>query len=140
MPSNPLASLAAYSQFLAQSLEQPSVRHSTVSVWSDSPYTGIAEGEVLGPGNVRLRLREECDFEAGRITSYGYEFYRREERLFWYDDFPHPDDPSLASTFPHHKHQPPDIRHHRVPAPELSFSTPNLPFLLCTLAKIAADS
>jgi len=49
-------------------------------------------------------------------------------------------DASLASTFLHHKHQPPDIRHHRVPAPELSFSTPNLPFLLRTLAKLAADS
>jgi hypothetical protein len=74
MASNPLASLAAYSRFLAHSLEQPGVRHSTVSVWSDSPYTGIAEGEVLGPGNLRLRLREEFDFAAGRITSYGYEF------------------------------------------------------------------
>jgi hypothetical protein len=45
---------------------------------------------------------------------------------------------SLASTFPHHQHLPPDIRHHRVPAPELSFSAPNLPFLLRTLAKLAA--
>ena len=140
MASDPLTALAAYSYFLAQSLEQPGVRHSTVSVWSDSPYTGIAEGEVLGPGNVRLRLREEFDFAAGRITSYGYEFYRGEERLFWYDDFPHPDDPSLASTFPHHQHLPPDIRHHRVPAPELSFSTPNLPFLLRILAELAAES
>ena len=140
MASNPLTSLAAYSHFLAQTLEQPEVRHSTVRVWSDSTYTGIAEGEVLGPGNVRLRLREELDFAAGRITSYGYEFYRGEERLFWYDDFPHPDDPSLVSTFPHHKHLPPDIRHHRVPAPELSFSTPNLPFLLRTLAELAAES
>jgi hypothetical protein len=140
MASDPLTALAAYSRFLAQTLEQPGVRHSTVSVWSDSPYTGIAEGEVLGPGNVRLRLREELDFAAALITSYGYEFYRGEERLFWYDDFPHPDDPSLAATFPHHKHLPPDIRHHRVPAPELSFSAPNLPFLLRTLATLAAES
>ncbi|MGQ9626402.1 MAG: toxin-antitoxin system TumE family protein [Anaerolineae bacterium] len=28
------------------------------------------------------------------------------ERLYWYDDFPHPNDPILASTFPHHKHIP----------------------------------
>ena len=49
-------------------------------------------------------------------------------------------DPSLASTFPHHKHLPPDIRHHRVPAPELSFFTPNLPFLLRTLAELASES
>jgi len=43
--------------------------------------------------------------------------------------FPHPNDPSLASTDPHHKHVPPNIKHHRVPAPDLSFTRPNLPFL-----------
>ena len=32
--------------------------------------------------------------------------------------------------FPHHKHVPPDIKHHRVPAPDLSFTRPNLPFLI----------
>jgi hypothetical protein len=76
-----------------------------------------------------------------------YETWRRRKAAYdqqvktkGVDDFPHPDDPSLASTFPHHKHQPPDIRHHRVPAPELSFSTPNLPFLLRTLAELAAGS
>ena len=48
----------------------------------------------------------------------------------WYDSFPHPNDPSLASTDPHHKHVPPNIKHHRVPAPDLSFTRPNLPFLI----------
>jgi hypothetical protein len=85
-----------------------------------------------------LRLREEVDFDAGLITSYGYEFYRGEERLGWYDDFPHPNDPSLASTFPHHKHVPPDIRHHRIPAPGISFEAPNLPFLLQELDALAS--
>jgi len=36
----------------------------------------------------------------------------------------------LASTHPHHKHIPPDIKHNRIPAPELSFTQPNLPFLM----------
>jgi hypothetical protein len=31
---------------------------------------------------------------------------------------------------PHHKHIPPDIKNHRLPAPELSFTRPNLPFLI----------
>ena len=30
----------------------------------------------------------------------------------------------------HHKHVPPDIRHHRIPAPGMSFVVPNLPGLL----------
>ncbi len=75
-------------------------------------------------------MREELDFDAGLITSYGYEVYRGEERLYWYDDFPHPNDTSLASTFPHHKHIPPDIKHNRVPSPGIRFTRPNLAFLL----------
>ena len=79
---------------------------------------------------MRLRIREELDFDAGLITSYGYEVYRGRDRLFWYDDFPHPNDPTLASTFPHHKHVPPDIRHNRVPAPGMRFDRPNLEKIL----------
>ena len=48
----------------------------------------------------------------------------------WYDPQPHPDQPALASTHPHHKHVLPDIKHHRVPAPGLRFDGPNLPLLI----------
>jgi hypothetical protein len=138
MPEPPLKSLAAYSRFVAETLQHPCILHSTLRVWSDSPYTGIAEGEVFSAGGVRLRLREELDFDAGLITAYGYEFYRGDERLCWYDDFPHPNDPSLASTFPHHKHVPPDILHNRIRAPAMRFGAPNLPVLLEELATLAA--
>jgi hypothetical protein len=75
-------------------------------------------------------MREELDFEAGLITAYGYEVCRGEEKLYWYDDFPHPHDPTLAGTHPHHKHIPPDIKHNRIPAPNMSFTQPNLPALI----------
>lgn len=130
MADNPLKSLGGYSRFLAVLLDRPTVDRSTIVVWSDSPYTGIAEGEVFFSNGLRLRMREELDFDAGLITSYGYEVYRQNEKLFWYDDFPHPHDPVLASTFPHHKHIPPDIKHNRIPAPDMSFKQPNLPWLL----------
>jgi hypothetical protein len=130
MSDDPLESLANYSRFVAELLDHPAVERSTVGVWSDSPYTGIVEGEVFFSNGIRLRLREELDFDAGLITSYGYEVYRREERLYWYDDFPHPNDPTLASTFPHHKHVPPDVKRNRIPAPEMSFTRPNLPVLV----------
>ena len=71
-------------------------------------------------------MREELDFADGLITSYGYEVYLGPDRLYWYDDFPHPEDPALASTFPHHKHVPPDIRRNRIPALSLRFTGPNL--------------
>jgi hypothetical protein len=130
MSDQPLKSLSDYSRFVAELLNRPPVERSTVTVWSASPYTGVAEGEVFFSNNLRLRIREELDFDAGLITAYGYEVYRETDRLYWYDDFPHPDDPTLASTFPHHKHVPPNIKRNRIPAPEISFTEPNLPVLL----------
>jgi len=130
MSNHPLTSIADYSRFVAELFDQPTVQGSTVSVWSASPYTGVAEGEVTFVSGIRLRMREELDFDAGLITSYGYEVYQGEERLYWYDDFPHPNDPALASTFPHHKHVPPDIKRNRIPAPEITFKGPNLLVLI----------
>ncbi|MBI5651830.1 MAG: hypothetical protein HZC40_15535 [Chloroflexi bacterium] len=133
-----LNSLAKYSQFVAELLDRPDITRSTFSVWSDSPFTGVAEGDVYFANGLHLRAREELDFDAGIITSYGYEIYRDEERLCWYDDFPHPNDATLASTFPHHKHIPPDIKRHRVPAPEISFTRPNLLAILREIENLAS--
>jgi hypothetical protein len=135
--SNPLKSLISYSHFVAEALDRGTVDRSTVAVWSTSPYTGVAEGEVFLLHDFRLRMREELDFEAGLITAYGYEVYRSEEKLYWYDDFPHPNDPTLASTFPHHKHVPPDIKHNRIPAPGMSFTQPNLLVLIREIEELA---
>ena len=130
MATSPLSSQANYSRFLAKLLDRPTVKRSTVVVWSTSRYTGVAEGEVFFEQGFKLRMREEIDFWEGLITSYGYEVYRNHEKLYWYDDFPHPEDPTLTETFPHHKHVPPDIKRHRVPAPEISYHIPNLPTLI----------
>jgi hypothetical protein len=125
-----LTSLDNYSRQIAELLDRPTIHHSTVSVWSVSPYTGVTEGDVIFLHGFRLRIREEVDFADGMITSYGYEVYHGEERIYWYDDFPHPNDPTLASTFPHHKHIPPDIKRHRIPAPEICYTHCNLPGLI----------
>ena len=137
MASSPLKSLTGYNQFVAEILDRPSVIRSTLSIWSDSPFTGVAEGEILFTDQIRLRIREELDFDEGLITAYGYEVYRQDERVYWYDDFPHPNDPELATTFPHHKHIPPNIKQNRVPAPGISFEQPNLPFLIEEIEKIS---
>jgi hypothetical protein len=130
MTNNPLESVADYSQYLAELLNRPNVIRSTITVWSASPYTGIAEGELFFVDGFRLRMREELDFDEQIIASYGYEVYQGAEKLYWYDDFPHPNDPTLASTHPHHKHVPPNIKRNRIPAPGLSFTSPNLPQLI----------
>ncbi|MGQ9625932.1 MAG: toxin-antitoxin system TumE family protein [Anaerolineae bacterium] len=89
-------------------------------------------GEIGFPGGYRLVVKERLTFDAGPLVliRYGYEVWRGSEKLYWYDSQPHPNDPALVATAPHHKHVPPDIKHHRLPAPQLSFTQPNLPFLI----------
>ncbi|MBD2428131.1 DUF6516 family protein [Phormidium sp. FACHB-1136] len=132
----PLRSLDSYSRFISKILDRDDIEKTTITVWSNSPYSGTAEGEVFFKDGLRLRMREELDFDAGLITSYGYEVYKNETRLYWYDDFPHPNDASLASTFPHHKHIPPNIKRNRIPAPNIDFNHPNLPFILQEIDEI----
>ncbi len=50
---------------------------------------------------------------------------------------PHPENPALAATFPHHYHVEPDIKHNRHAAPDLSFSAPNLPTLIADCLALA---
>lgn len=129
---NPLQSLAEYERFIYSLQSQhPSIRRSTLVVIRRGRSAARVTGE-LEISDYRIVVREKLLFwkSPGRITGYGYEIWRCDEKLAWYDSQPHPDDLSLAGTDPHHKHIPPDIKRHRVPAPGLSFSTPNLPFLI----------
>ena len=130
---NPLRSLADYERFIYTLPQQfSSLRSSTLTVIRRGANVARLTGEIELTGEYRIIVREKLSFAStpGVIKNYGYEVWRGGEKLYWYDPQPHPDDPSLASTYPHHKHIPPDIKHHRIPAPELSFTEPNLPFLI----------
>lgn len=132
-----LSSLTAYSRLVAELCLSASVKRSTVEVWSECPDTGIAEGEIFFSNGLRLRMREEIDFAANLIISYCYDVYKGDERLYWYDDFPLPNDSQLAATFPHHRHVPPHIKQHRLPAEFLSFDCPNLPAIISEIESIS---
>ena len=129
---NPLQSLRDYEQFI-YTLQQryPSIRRTTLTVFCRGAGVARLAGEVE-IGNYRLVVREKVSFagHSGKIIGYGYEVWQGQEKLYWYDSQEHPNDPVLASTQPHHKHIAPDIKHHRIPAPGLSFTEPNLPFLI----------
>ncbi|MCS7017008.1 MAG: DUF6516 family protein [Gemmatales bacterium] len=136
-----LASLQAYSLYIYSLAERyPSVRGSTLIVIPLGATMGSVRGTLEFDGGIVLRVVEELDFKAQRIEYYSYTVSKGEEILYWYDPQPHPNDPTLASTHPHHKHVPPDtpspdakrsgIKHNRVPAPGISFERPNLPFLI----------
>jgi len=126
-----IPSLPEYESFIYSLQAQfKSIKVSTLVVKRTSPHTAQVVGVLLFDKRVIFRVRESINFLTRRIVDYGYEVYHSNEKLYWYDCWPHPDDPFLASTFPHHKHIPPDIKHHRIPAENLSFVQPNLPALI----------
>ena len=87
---------------------------------------------------IRIVVRERILYHRVPVVIewYGYEIWKGEEKLYWYDSQPHPNDPILQSSHPHHKHIPPDIKHNRIPALEMSFNRPNLPVLIQEAEKI----
>ena len=113
----------------------PSIKFSTLVSYHLDKWTAIIRGEILFTNNITLRVREVIDFDERLIQSYSYEVTREDEKLYWYDSFPHPHISELSSTHPHHKHIPPDIKHHRIPSPELSFKKPNIPYLIKEIEK-----
>jgi hypothetical protein len=130
---NPLQSLPEYEQYI-YTLQQryASIRHSSLTVIRRGATIARLAGTIELVNGYRLVVREKLTFAdgTGTIAGYGYEVWQGEELLYWYDSQPHPNEPSLAETHPHHKHIPPEIKHHRVPAPGLGSVEPNLPFLI----------
>jgi len=99
-------------------------------------------GELFFDQEIRLVVRERILYDRSPciIDWYGYEIWKGSEKLYWYDSQPHPDDQSLQSSQPHHKHIPPDIKHHRIPAPEMSFASPNLTTLIQEIEAIIKET
>lgn len=125
--------LADYELFIyALQDDYASIRFSTLTVTRQATNVATIEGDVFFHNGLSLRVLEVVRFDVTppRLARYGYEVRRGTEKLYWYDSQPHPNDPLLAATDPHHKHIPPDIKHHRVPAPQLSFTRSNLPTLI----------
>jgi hypothetical protein len=113
--------------------DRAAIESHNVAVYTTSQTIGITRGHVVFRSGHVLRVFEQVDFVAHRIARYFYELTYEGEPLWWYDSMPHPDVPELQSTHPHHKHVPPDVKHgsgSRIPAPEMSFTRPNLPALI----------
>ncbi len=111
---------------------------STLHLIRTGPASGRGIGRLTFAKDIQLEVAELVDFDLGQleILEYGYVIYQGNERRYWYDSQAHPNDSTLASTHPHHKHIPPDIKHHRIPAPELSFMRPNLLFLISEIEQL----
>jgi hypothetical protein len=131
--SNPLRTAEDYELFIYSLPDQfLSIHHSTLTLVRFGASLGRVAGEIHFDKGLRLMVRERLLFDRlpAVIDWYGYELWRRNEKLFWYDPQPHPSDGSLRVPYPHHKHTPPDIKHNRVPAPQMNFIRPNLGVLI----------
>jgi len=129
----PFQSLREYERFIYRLQQQfRRIIRSTLVVARRGRLFAELMGEITFPDGYRLSVYERLSWDNGPliIEGYSYEAWRGSEKLYWYDSQPHPSDATLASTHPHHKHVPPDIKHHRIPAPGLSFTAPNLVFLV----------
>ena len=126
---DPLSSSEAYQAFI-YTLRQyySSIRRSTLVYIPSGALFGRVEGILSFDQDIVLCVQEHLNFELGVIEGYGYEAsrahispdrpdfpaaaeycrasYLHKDKLYWYDSFPHPNDPSLAATDPHHKHIP----------------------------------
>jgi hypothetical protein len=130
---NPLRSIEDYELFLYTIVEKfSSVKHSTLTFVRLGATLARVSGELLFENNIRLVIRERILYDRlpAMIDWYGYEIWQRDKRLFWYDSQPHPNDPNLQSTQPHHKHIYPNIKHNRIPASNMSFIRPNITNLI----------
>ena len=131
--NDPFRNIQDYELVLYTLTEQhSSVARSTLVLIHVGVSMAKISGEIYFHNGIRLVVRERLIFDRLPVVidAYGYEIWDGEEILFWYDSQPHPNDSTLQSTHPHHKHIPPDIKHHRIPAPEMSFTQPNLPALI----------
>jgi hypothetical protein len=133
---NPFRSLSDYEEYiytLPQRVAQ--ITRSTLVVARRGRGIATLTGEIHFESGHRLGVYEILTWDNGpvRIQRYSYEVWSGNEKCYWYDPQPHPDVPALASTAPHHKHIPPDIKHHRIPAPDMRFDAPNLPILIAEI-------
>ncbi len=126
----PIPNRSEYERLVYGLADHPEVQASTLRLYSTSALTAIVEGEIWLLNGLKLRVLEVLDFRVEKIQSYSYAVYQEAEKVRWYDPQPHPENSALAPTFPHHYHEPPDIKNNRQPAIGISFESPNFTTLI----------
>ncbi len=140
--TNPLRTPDDYELYIYRIKDDfPSIQHSTLTFVRRGASLARVAGELHFARKIRLIIRERIVFDRlpGVIDWYGYEVWHGDKKLYWYDSQPHPNEPSLQSTHPHHKHIHPDIKTNRIPAFEMSFNQPNLPILISEIKSLLHD-
>ncbi len=98
---NPFPSLRSYEDFIyALSNRFDLIIASTLVVVRRGAKEAVIAGEVRFQNAYRLTISELVDFADGQflIRRYGYEAWRSQEKLYWYDSQPHPTNPDLGQS------------------------------------------
>ncbi len=130
---SPFKSLREYEVFIYTLSERfPSIVRSTLVIARRGRQIAELTGDIFFSSGHRLVVYEFLTWDSGQVNieGYSYEVWQGNDKLYWYDSQPHPADSKLASTHPHHKHVLPHMKDNRLPAPQLSFIHPNIPFLV----------
>jgi hypothetical protein len=96
--NNPLRTPEDYELFIYSLTENfPSIRHSTITFVRRGTSLARVAGEMFFDQEIRLVVRERIVFDRmpAIIDWYGYEVWRGDKKLYWYDSQPHPDEPNL---------------------------------------------
>ena len=138
--NNHLRTPEDYELFIYSLLElYPNLKQSTLTFVRIGATMARVSGELFFDHGFRLAVRERLIFDRLPVVldTYSYEIWKNDEKLAWYDPQPHPDDPNLKATYPHHKHVQPNIKHNRIPSPGISFTNPNLPQLIEEISRLS---
>ena len=112
------------------------VDKSSLHFFTTSATAGLLKGTLWFKNDIELRVVEIIDFAVGEILDYSYTIYKNGKKFQWYDSQPHPEDSNLADTYPHHKHELPNIKKNRKPAKGICFDSPNLIILIEKIAEL----
>lgn len=136
--SDNLPTRSEYEQFIYTITEKFQViEKSTLHFFTTGPTAGLLKGTLTFKNSYSLRIVEVIDFASREILDYSYTVFNSNgEKIQWYDPQPHSGNPSLASTFPHHKHEQPDIKNNRKPAENIGFNKNNLATLIDIITDI----
>jgi len=96
-----LRTVEDYELFLYTLTERfSSLRRSTVTLVRRGSSLARVEGELHFDRGIRLVVRERLVFDRLPvvIAAYAYEAWQGDEKLYWYDPQPHPNEPASALT------------------------------------------
>lgn len=104
----------------------PSIRRSTLVVIRRGPAIAEVTGTVEFDDEIMLTVWEDLNFARGVIQGYSYAVGQGDERFYWYDPQPHPNDPNLGQHIPSSQAHSAQHQAQPCPRPWLEFRQPKL--------------